>query len=109
MSLWESPWFFGRVHFIPLTSHTFFSLQCSYFLTLVTFIEEGHICRPPFWGSFFFFFFYRLSLARWRALNKPHVVFELAALESNDTFLGPIRIRHPERGRSKGSVFCYEV
>ena len=32
VSLWGSPWFFGRVHFIPLTIHTSLSLQCSYSL-----------------------------------------------------------------------------
>ena len=49
MSLWGSPWFFGRVHFIPIHySHFLFTLVFI-FLTLVNSTEEGHICRPPGW------------------------------------------------------------
>ena len=43
---WGSPLFFGRVHFIPLTIHTFFITLVFIFLTLVNSTEEGHICRP---------------------------------------------------------------
>ena len=55
VSLWGSPWFFGRVHF-PLTIHTFFSLQCSCSLHSWTLPKRGIFVDPP--DSVFFFYVY---------------------------------------------------
>ena len=53
LSLWGSPWFFGRVHFIPLTIHTFFSFQCSYSLHSWALPKRG-IFVDPHLGLVFF-------------------------------------------------------
>ena len=46
VSLWGSSLFFGRVHFIPLTIHTYFSLQCSCFLHSWTLPKRGIFVDP---------------------------------------------------------------
>ena len=56
VSLWGSSWFFGKVYFITLTIHTFFSLQCSYSLHSWTLPKRGIFVDPfpgrGFWGDF---------------------------------------------------------
>ena len=76
-SFWGSPLFFGRVHFIPLTIHTFLFILVFIFLTLVSSTEEGHIFRPPFrHGSFFLGCFYRLHfLLPGVATVSSHMLF----------------------------------
>ena len=46
VSLWGSPLFFSRVHFIPLTIHNFFSLQCSYSLHSWALPKRGIFVDP---------------------------------------------------------------
>ena len=57
MYLWGSFLFFDRVHFIPLTFHTFFSLSCSYSLHSWTLPKRGIFVGPLKWGTFLLFYF----------------------------------------------------
>ena len=57
MSLWGSHWFFGRVHFIPFTIHTFFSLQYLCFLHSWTLPKRDIFVDPPLqWRVILLFF-----------------------------------------------------
>ena len=57
VSLWGSSLFFGRAHFIPLTIHTFFSLQCSCSLHSWALLKRGIFVDPLGWEACLLFFY----------------------------------------------------
>ena len=72
MSFWGSHLFFGRVHFILLTIHTFFLLQCLHSLHPWALPKMGIFVYSHFWVIFVAIHFFHV-LRFWRAMCRPRI------------------------------------